>query len=269
MAQLTTLLTESFLQTLLDIAPIAVTIATFQALAFRRAPPRLDRILAGLVAIVVGIALFRAGIGLSLVPMGDGLAEELARRVAEPEYSTLANALWLIAFAALLGFAATMIEPTVTGIAMRVREITGGSLKPLSFRLVVSGGVAFGLALGTARILAGFPYLYVAAPLIVLVGVTAIFTPRAFVALALDSGPMATSVVTVPIIAAFGASLARNLPGRVRWRTDSGWCCSPWWRPLPFCWYSPRSGCGSIAGAMEDDSAIQADPGAGPGRPDQ
>jgi hypothetical protein len=212
--QIASLLLETFRQTLMDVAPIAVVISVFQALAFRRAPPRLGQILIGLAAIVTGISLFRAGLGLSLVPMGDGLAERLAYRVAEPEYSTLLNALWLVVFAGLLGFAATMIEPTVTGIADRVRELTGGALHPLSFRLVVATGVAVGLILGTSRILAGFSFFYLAAPLILMVGVMAILAPRALVPLALDSGSMATSVVTVPIIAAFGASLARHLPGR-------------------------------------------------------
>ena len=208
------LLIDSLVQTLLDIAPIALVIAAFQALAFRRPPPHVGRILAGLVAIVVGIALFRAGLALSLVPMGDGLAERLARRVAEPEFSTLLNVVWLVAFAAVLGFAATMIEPTLISIAQRVRELTGGGLDPLGFRLVVAGGVAVGLAFGTFRILAGFPFLYLVGPLMVIVAILAVTAPRALVPLALDSGPMATSVVTVPIIAAFGASLARNLPGR-------------------------------------------------------
>jgi len=212
--QVVSLLAESFLQTLMDVAPIAVVIGAFQALAFRRAPPRLGRTLAGLVAIIVGISLFRTGLGLSLVPLGDDLAERLAYRVAEPEYSTFVNGLWLVVFAGSLGFAATMIEPTLTGIADRVRDLTGGGLQALSFRRVIATGVAVGLALGTFRILAGFPYLYVAAPLMALVGLMAILTPRALVPLALDSGPMATSLVTVPIIAAFGASLARHLPGR-------------------------------------------------------
>lgn len=214
MTEIGRLLSESFLQTLIDVAPIAVVIGAFQALAFGRVPPRIGRILTGLAAIVIGISLFRAGLGLSLIPMGAGIAERLAQRVAAPEHPTFMNALWLVLFAGSLGFAATMIEPTLTSIAERVHDLTGGGLHPLNFRLVVAVGVALGLALGTSRILAGFPYLYVAAPLMLLVGVMAILTPKPLVPLALDSGPMATSVVTVPIIAAFGASLARHLPGR-------------------------------------------------------
>ncbi len=163
---------------------------------------------------IAGIAFFRTGLNLSLIPMGDDLALRLARRVASPDHSTFLNALWLVAFAALLGLAATMIEPTLTGVAQRVQELTGGGLRPLSFRLVVAIGVATGLALGTTRILMGFPYTYLLVPLLGLIAIAAVLTPRSLVPLALDSGPMATSVVTVPIIAAFGASLARHLPGR-------------------------------------------------------
>ncbi|MFN3460775.1 MAG: DUF1538 family protein [Oceanibaculum sp.] len=208
------LLIESIYQTVLDVLPIIVVVGAFQMLAFRSAPPHLGRILAGAIAIVAGISFFRAGLNLSLVPMGDDLALRLAQRVASSDYSTLLNALWLILFAASIGFSATMIEPTLIGIAERVRDLSGGGLHPFSFRLVVASGVALGLALGTIRILVGFPYTYLLVPLLILIAIAALLTPRSFVPLALDSGPMATSVVTVPIIAAFGASLARNLPGR-------------------------------------------------------
>ncbi len=208
------LLIDSFWQTAVDVTPIAVVIGAFQLLAFRSVPPHFGRILLGVAAIVAGISFFRAGLSLSLVPVGDDLALRLAQRVAAPEHSTFLNALWLVTFAASLGFAATMIEPTLIGIAQRVRDLTGGGLHPTSFRLVVAIGVAAGLAIGTIRILAGFPYIYLLVPLLVLIAVAALLTPRTLVSLALDSGPMATSVVTVPIIAAFGASLARHLPGR-------------------------------------------------------
>lgn len=214
MTAVTGLLIDSFSQTALDVLPIAVVVGAFQLLAFRSVPPNFGRILVGVAAIIAGISFFRAGLNLSLVPMGDDLALRLALRVASPEHSTFLNALWLVTFAASLGLAATMIEPTLTGIAQRVQDLTGGALHPFSFRLVVAIGVAAGLALGTIRILVGFPYIYLLVPLLVLIAVAAILTPRPFVPLALDSGPMATSVVTVPIISAFGASLARHLPGR-------------------------------------------------------
>lgn len=207
-------LATSFLQTLADVIPIVIVVAAFQAFAFRRVPPHVERILWGVAAIVAGISLFRAGLSLSFIPVSDNLAERLAGRVAAPEHPTLLNAIWLVVYAGCLGFAATLIEPTLTGIANRVRELTGGGLQPLGFRLVVAVGVALGLALGTARILVDLPFLLLVGVLMLIGGAAAAAAPRPLVALALDSGPMATSVVTVPIIAAFGASLARHLPGR-------------------------------------------------------
>jgi hypothetical protein len=209
-----TLLGASLVQTALDVLPIAFVIVAFQAWAFRRIPPEVGRIVLGFAAMVAGISFFRAGLGLSLIPMGDDLARHLARRIAAPEHSTFLNALWLVSLAASLGLAATLIEPTLTGVAQRVHELTDDAPSPFTFRIVVAIGVAVGLALGTIRILIGLPYLHLLAPLLVFTGVLALRAPRRFVPLALDSGPVATSVATVPIIAAFGAALARYLPNR-------------------------------------------------------
>lgn len=205
------MLADALARTLLDVLPILAVIAVFQALAFRRQPPQPLRIAVGAACIVAGIALFRTGLDLSLLPMAEGLATALAGRAAAPGP---AGGAWLVLFAAALGLAATLIEPTVTAIAERVHDLSGGALRPFPFRLVVAAGMACGLALGTLRILLGFPLLWLLAPLLLLVIVLSVAAPRALVPLALDCGPMATSVVTVPVIAAFGASLARSLPGR-------------------------------------------------------
>src|SRR5690606_4318071 len=141
-------LTANLVQTGLDVLPIILVVALFQALAFRRRPPRMRRILTGALAIILGITLFRTGLDLSLLPMGVGLAESLAVRVYDAQHSTIGNALWLVVFAAALGLAATLIEPTLTAVADRVRDLSGETLRPFSFRLAVAIGVAVGLALG-------------------------------------------------------------------------------------------------------------------------
>jgi len=50
--------------------------------------------------------------------------------------------------------------------------------------------------------------------MMLLVAVLVLGAPRLMVPLALDSGAIATSVVTVPLIAAYGIALAETLPGR-------------------------------------------------------
>lgn len=222
-------LVDALGQTFFDVLPILLVIAFFQAWAFRRLPPQIGRIVTGFVAIVLGISFFRAGLGLSLIPMGDDLARHLTDRIIAPEHSTFLNSLGLVAFAATLGLTATLIEPTLTGIAQRIEELEQleepedsrepgkpeePGLSATAFRLVVAFGMATGLTLGTIRILSGFAWELLLAPLLLLTGLLMLRAPRRLVPLALDSGAAATSVATVPIIAAFGASLAHYLPGR-------------------------------------------------------
>ena len=75
-------------------------------------------------------------------------------------------------------------------------------------------GVAFGIALGTLRIVTGTPLvLYIIAGYIVVV-VQTFFAPREIIPLAFDSGGVTTSTVTVPLVTALGLGLASTVPGR-------------------------------------------------------
>lgn len=211
---LTARIAEEASNTLHDVAPIAVILAAFQLAVARRYPPRLKSILTGMVYLIVGLTLFRVGLAESLIPLG----ETMARQLIQPAVAQTAAGWWdhlpLYAFAALIGFAATLIEPTLIAVADRVRDLTGGALQPWALRLVIAVGVAAGLLLGTARIVLGIPLEYVIAILVGGITLLASAAPRAIVPLALDSGGMATSVVTVPMIAAFALAVADALPGR-------------------------------------------------------
>ncbi len=75
-------------------------------------------------------------------------------------------------------------------------------------------GVAFGISLGTFRIVSGTPlYLYILVGYVIVI-VQTIFAPKSIVALAYDSGGVTTSTVTVPLVAALGLGLASTVPGR-------------------------------------------------------
>ena len=74
--------------------------------------------------------------------------------------------------------------------------------------------MAVGVAVGTFRIVTGFPIvLFLAAGYLILIIQTA-FAPRAIIPLAYDSGGVTTSTVTVPLVAALGLGLAAGIPGR-------------------------------------------------------
>lgn len=212
MENIAALLIDEAIKTVLDIAPIILVIAVFQFAFIRRSLPHLPQILAGLAYVAIGLTLFRIGINESLIPIGRDMAYQLVGFAYAAGEANLWDYLPIFAFAALLGFTATLIEPTLIAAASRVQELSGGSLRAFTLRLVISCGVALGLVLGTARIILGFPLEYLLAGVTASLILLALTAPRGIVPLALDSGGIATSVVTVPLIAAYGAAVAEAMP---------------------------------------------------------
>lgn len=212
MDNIAALLIDEAIKTVLDIAPIILMIAVFQFAFIRRSLPHLPQILAGLAYVAIGLTLFRIGINESLIPIGRDMAYQLIRFAYAGGEASVGDYLPIFAFAALLGFTATLIEPTLIAAASRVQELSGGSLRALTLRLVISCGVALGLVLGTIRIVQGFPLEYLLAGVTASLILLALTAPRDIVPLALDSGGIATSVVTVPLIAAYGAAVAEAMP---------------------------------------------------------
>jgi hypothetical protein len=210
-------LLAALVATLLDAAPVVLVVGGFQAFILRRRPPHLPRVLIGAAYVLLGLALFRLGLEWSLLPIGADLSERLTAPglAAAPDGEVpWTRFLWLYLFAATLGFATTMVEPALTAIAERVGAMTGGTLRPMALRLVVAAGVSLGLLLGTLRIVTGLPLPWAVAGLVSLIAVLVALAPRQLVPLAFDCGGFATSVVTVPMVAAFAVGVATAIPGR-------------------------------------------------------
>lgn len=210
---------EAFLKTgfntVLDVIPIVLVVLAFQFGLARRPPAHARRVLVGAVYALVGLIVFRLGLEQTLVPLGGSMADQLAHYGDTPIVDKAwYQHLWLVLFAGLIGFAATLIEPTLSIVADRAQDLSGGEFKARHFRWVVAAGVACGLALGTFRIIVGHPILWLILPIIGLLILLSLKTPKAIAPLALDAGPMATSVVVVPLVAAFGVAVAQVIPDR-------------------------------------------------------
>jgi len=206
------LLIDEGVKTVLDIFPIIAIIASFQFLIVRRPLPNTINIIVGLAYVSIGLTLFRIGINESLIPIGRDMAYQLVGSAFASGAAGFVQYLPIFIFAGLLGFTATLIEPTLIAAAERVQDLSGGSLRAITLRLMISCGVALGLVLGTMRIVHGFPLEYLLAGITATLILLALTAPREIVPLALDSGGIATSVVTVPLIAAYGAAVAEAMP---------------------------------------------------------
>jgi len=121
---------------------------------------------------------------------------------------------WIYLFAALLGFSATIAEPSLIAVAYKANEASRGTIKQWGLRLTVAAGVSVGVTLGTFRIVTGTPlYMYILAGYLIVLLQT-IFAPRNIIALAYDSGGVTSSTVTVPLVTALGLGLCEAVPGR-------------------------------------------------------
>ena len=205
--------------TVIDVAPIAAVLVFFQVAVLRRRLPNLRRIVSGFVFVLLGLALFLIGLEEALFPVGETMARQLtspetigADRVADgvdwDDY-------WLVyAFAAAIGFATTVAEPSLIAVAIKAEQVSGGAVRAWGLRIAVALGVALGVSLGCFRIVTGTPLPWYIIAAYVIVIVQTFRSSRTIVPLAYDSGGVTTSTVTVPVVAALGLGLAASIPGR-------------------------------------------------------
>ena len=207
--------------TVFDVLPILAVLALFQLVVFRRRVPNLGRIVAGFFCVLLGLALFLIGLEQALFPIGETMAQQLTDAAAGGGTTADATAevdwrdyMLVYAFAAAIGFAATIAEPPLIAVAKKAEEVSGGTIGAWGLRIAVAVGVAVGVSLGCFRIVTGtpLPWYIVAAYIVVIV--QTFRASRSIIPLAYDSGGVTTSTVTVPVVAALGLGLAANVPGR-------------------------------------------------------
>jgi hypothetical protein len=209
-----------FLLTLRDVTPILVLIVVFQLFVLRQPIPHLKRLILGGVYVVLGLALFLIGLEKALFPLGKMMATQLSDprflygSETAPAAADWAVYGWVYLFAAMIGFATTIAEPSLIAVAYKANEVSGGTISQWGLRITVAVGVAAGISLGAFRIVSGTPlHLYILIGYIIVMIQTA-FAPKNIIPLAYDSGGVTTSTVTVPLVAALGLGLASTVPGR-------------------------------------------------------
>jgi hypothetical protein len=205
----------------LDILPIVVFLFAFQWFVIGEKMPHGGRIIVGFLFVVVGLGLFLEGLEQSLFPLGRLMAEQLTHpeflldnvEHAAAEF-TWQDFYWIYIFAATVGFATAMAEPSLIAVAMKANTVSGGAIGVVGLRVAVAIGAGIGVSLGCFRVITGLPLPYFIAAGYFIVIVQTLVAPKEIVPLAYDSGGVTTSTVTVPLVAALGLGLADAVPGR-------------------------------------------------------
>jgi hypothetical protein len=214
-------LAHSLMATLTDVLPIAIVIFGFQLLVIRKSIPHLKKVMFGFFYVLIGLVFFLQGLEQALFPLGKLMAAQLtdpafiyAGLAKIPDVLRWQDYMWVYIFAAAIGFATTIAEPSLYAVAIKAEEVSGGTISVWGLRIAVAIGVAIGLSLGTFRIITGTPlHYYIMAGYIVVI-IQTFYAPKLIIALAYDSGGVTTSTVTVPLVAALGLGLASTIPGR-------------------------------------------------------
>ena len=206
--------------TVRDVLPIALLIVFFQAVVLRKRFSRLPQLIVGGLYVVLGLAIFLAGLEKALFPLGSIMADQLSdpdfiygagKAVTETDWTAYG---WIYLFAFMIGFSTTIAEPSLIAVAYKASEASSGTITQWGLRLTVAMGVAVGITLGSFRIVTGTPlYLYIVVGYVIVI-IQTFFAPRRIIPLAYDSGGVTTSTVTVPLVAALGLGLSTKVPGR-------------------------------------------------------
>lgn len=196
---------SGFFRSVFDVLPIILTILFFYYVVLRQKIETFGKRAFGFILVILGLYAFVVGLEVGLFPIGENIAVALADK---------GNFYLIYAFAFTVGFATTIAEPSLTAIAKKAEEISGGSIRSTILRIVVATGVGLGILLGAYRIVNGDAIVwYIMAGYAVVVVMT-FFSPRTIIPIAYDSGGVTTSTITVPIVAALGLGLASTIPGR-------------------------------------------------------
>lgn len=196
--------------------PILLTIAAFEGIVLGRIPADIPGLVIGLVAVLVGLTLMVRGLEMSLFPLGEALADAMARR---------GHPAWLLGFAFALGFGSTVAEPALAAVAAQAATamaadpgipVNPGQQEALANWIRYGIAISLGLALvvGVWRTLKGWPVIWLVLPGYGLIALVTLLSDAPVIAAALDAGTAATSVINIPLMLALGIGLASVLRSR-------------------------------------------------------
>ena len=168
----------------------------------------------GLVLSIVGMCVFNIGLTYGLGAIGAQTGAVLPAAFMEisisdisPIYSAALGLVLVILFAWFMGFGATLAEPALNALGLTVQNLTNGAFRKSMLMYSVATGVAFGIALGMAKILFEIDLAMLLIPLYLIALVLTYFSTEEFVNVAWDSAGVTTGPVTVPLVLAMGLGL--------------------------------------------------------------
>jgi hypothetical protein len=193
------------IEVLQALAPLVLFFIIFQLVSLKLPKEYIVNLMKGLIVTLIGMILFFQGVKIAFLPAGQEIGEYLGSF----------EHLWvLIPFGFLIGFLATFAEPAVRVLCYQIEKSSNGYIRGSLILYTLSFGVAISVSVGMARIIYGFPFLPIIIGGYLLVLFLMWFTDPDFVAIAFDSGGVATGPMAVTFLMALAVGVADAIGGR-------------------------------------------------------
>ncbi len=189
---------------LISILPITVFFFIFNLIMLKLNRQTLSRIGLGLVYTYIGLTVFMTGANYGFMPAGAYLGQTLGAL----HYRWI-----LIPIGALIGYLVVKAEPAVYVLMRQVEELTAGAITGRSLQLSMCVGVGISVGLSMLRVLLGISVLWILIPGYVLALGMSFLCPRMFMAIAFDSGGVASGPMTAAFLLPMTMGLCTALGG--------------------------------------------------------
>ncbi len=117
----------------------------------------------------------------------------------------------VLLFAFIMGYGATLAEPALNALGLKVEELTVGTFRKSLLIQAVASGVGLGMLLGVAKIIWNVPLVYLLLPPYLLLMIITKISTEEFVNIAWDSAGVTTGPITVPLVLAIGLGIGNQV----------------------------------------------------------
>ncbi|HDR73259.1 MAG TPA: DUF1538 domain-containing protein [Methanoculleus sp.] len=193
------------LDVLMALTPLVIFFVAFQLHSLKLPREYVVALFKGILITMVGMVLFFQGISIAFIPAGQEIGAY---------FGSLDRVWLLVPFGFFLGFLATYAEPAVRVLCDQIEHSSSGSVRGSLILYALSIGVAASVALGMARIIYGFAFLPILVGGYLLAIVLARCTDPDFVAIAFDSGGVATGPIAVTFLMSLAVGVAASFEGK-------------------------------------------------------
>ncbi len=190
-----------FAEVAISLAPIILFFMAFQLVFLKLPKSQIIKIFVGILYTYLGLVIFLTGVNIGFLPTGAFIGEYLGG---------LSYKWILIPVGMIVGFFIIAAEPAVHVLNNQVEEISGGAISKNAMLYSLSVGVAISTGLALVRILYSLNIWFFLLPGYLIAFALMFFVPKIFLAIAFDSGGVASGTMTATFLLPFatGATLA-------------------------------------------------------------